>query len=593
MGRPVDPNAQFRVKPHVINGYTYASTQPHFVDPNTGKKRYRYVHWGTLDESMSFIPGLSYIIASPEERAKLIFPDNWDISATERIPDLGRIDKSAQTDECLNQLYGDVWLLEQVAKITGIRNDLELVFHGNKEIVDDILTLAIFPYLTKYSYSRVARWQRNVRTPSTRSLSPADITRLTQSITEQHRMDLLRLRAMRLKKDELCAADSTSRSAYGEGLADIRWGRNKEQIALAQTLEVVVYTLSGHMPVYYRTFPGNMPDSRSLETIMDDLDHAGFRDIVLITDRGYETLGNLEKLILRGQAMIMCSKVGRKDISEVIEEMGEFSDRPQNMTLDPDARIYYMQIDGLYTCDQDSDEHRASERLKLNIYFDSIRRSQELLDVDISTSYQSAVLAELLRSGDAVPDGIDIRKEYKYHRVTLKEDTRFIQSYELDEQKLTKVRKLSGFFAIVSHRLDFSAMEVFHTYRLRDEQEKYFQQMKDQLGADRQRNWSEEGKTGRLFILFVSMILSSYVRHIWKSTSLKSKFSSSLDMLDEMRSIRMIEYPDRSRKITPFVGAQLDICEAFGFDIPEGSAPANRPASESKRKRGRPRKVRS
>ena len=40
------------------------------------------------------------------------------------------------------------------------------------------------------------------------------------------------------------------------------------------------------------------------------------------------------------------------------------------------------------------------------------------------------------------------------------------------------------------------------------------QQMKSQIGFDRQRNWSEEGKTGRLLILFVGLILSSYVRHI-------------------------------------------------------------------------------
>lgn len=35
--------------------------------------------------------------------------------------------------------------------------------------------------------------------------------------------------------------------------------------------------------------------------------------------------------------------------------------------------------------------------------------------------------------------------------------------------------------------------------------------------------------------------ISSYVRHIWKSTGLKDRFGSTLDVLDEMRSIRCIE----------------------------------------------------
>jgi transposase len=68
-----------------------------------------------------------------------------------------------------------------------------------------------------------------------------------------------------------------------------RKAANKDRLPLEQTTEVVGYALSSHMPVYYRTFPGNMPDSRSLETILTDLDHAGFKDLVLVTDRGYDT----------------------------------------------------------------------------------------------------------------------------------------------------------------------------------------------------------------------------------------------------------------------------------------------------------------
>lgn len=37
------------------------------------------------------------------------------------------------------------------------------------------------------------------------------------------------------------------------------------------------------------------------------------------------------------------------------------------------------------------------------------------------------------------------------------------------------------------------------------------------MGSDRQRNWSESGKTGRLFILFVSQIIGCYLQYIRKS----------------------------------------------------------------------------
>ena len=121
-----------------------------------------------------------------------------------------------------------------------IRRDLEVVFDGNKEMVDAVMALALFPYLTKFSLNRVEHWQRNVKSPCDFPLSPKAITRLTQSITEKHRTELLSLRASRLGKDELCAVDSTSRSAYGDLLADIHWEKNKEHLPLAQVLSVVV-----------------------------------------------------------------------------------------------------------------------------------------------------------------------------------------------------------------------------------------------------------------------------------------------------------------------------------------------------------------
>ena len=74
--------------------------------------------------------------------------------------------RPAYQGDDVNRFYGDIWLLEQVALKTGIRQDLSTVFEGNAEMVNDILTLAFFPYLTGYTYNRLARWQRIAKAPS-------------------------------------------------------------------------------------------------------------------------------------------------------------------------------------------------------------------------------------------------------------------------------------------------------------------------------------------------------------------------------------------------------------------------------------------
>lgn len=88
----------------------------------------------------------------------------------------------------------------------------------------------------------------------------------------------------------------------------------------------------------------------------------------------------------------------------------------------------------------------------------------------------------------------------------------------------------------------------------------------------------------------MSVILGSVVRHTWRSTELHELFSSSLDVLDEMRSIRCIEHTGRAKFITPFVGRQLDICEAFGFDVPQGCSPDYVSRKKQPKRRVRPRK---
>ena len=590
MGRPVNPNSQYTVKPHKLGHCVYASTQPPHVDPETGKKVYRYIHWGRIIEN-KFIPGKEYFLADPAERSKLIFPADLDLSEIATLSGNRKPGNQPSSDEDNNRFYGDVWLLEQIARKVGIYDDLMKVFDKNKEVVNDILTLAIYPYLTGFSYNRVPNWQRIAKTPSSHPLTAAYITRLTQSITEKHRMALMRLRARRLKKDSLCAVDSTSRCTYGSSLADARWGKNKEGLPLRSTSEVVVYTVSEHMPVYYRTFPGNMPDVRSLETILTDLDHAAFKNIVLVTDRGYESIRNLEKYILKGQPMIMCAKTSQNMVMEKIQGFGSYDGSPAEMQIDPATKLYYQQYDIKYTVVGTCYTRHFGKKLKLNLYLDSVQRSAGLREIDAEIAEQEQLLKELLLEHAVMEDDKTLRRRYRYFTISYDCKSRVILSYERNQKKIDKARLLVGYFANITQGIDSSAMETYRLYHLRDEQEKYFEQMKGQLHANRQDTWSEEGATGRRFILFVSMILSSYVRHIWKSTCLRDKFVSSLEILDEMRPIRSIQHTGRKEHITPFVAKQRLICEAFDVEPPKGCDGTCTSKKVLPGKRGRPRKA--
>ena len=284
----------------------------------------------------------------------------------------------------------------------------------------------------------------------------------------------------------------------------------------------------------------------------------------------------------------MWVKVRQKMVLDRIRAFGSFVHCPEGMEVDEDSRMYYRQYDIDYRVEVRAGAEKDADRLRLNLYFDPVRRSEELTSLDVAVKRQRAALEEIKTSGLPMDDDENIRKNYPYFTVKLKEDDRTLISYELNTKKVEEARLSSGFYANVTHRLDLTPMQALDAYSLRDEQEKYFEQQKGPLGCDRQRSWSEDGKNGRLFVMFIALIMSSYLKYIWKSTALKKSFSSSLEILDEMRSIRIVEH---SGKATPFIGKQLEICEAFGFQIPDNCAPKYKSKKVKAKGPGRPPKA--
>ena len=607
MARPRDPESPFKVGEHKSNGHIYATTQPYVYDKN-GKLVRRHFSWGTLINS-KFIPNANYLYASKEDRDKLIFPSDWDLSA------IIQEDKSYSTstfdlsniNNYQDRFFGTTWLLGKIVDKLHVKEDLLTTFQGDEDIVNDILTIAMFPYLTGFNLNRLEKWQELEKYPSRRTLSPQYITLLTQAITEQHRLQFLQARAARLGEDELLAVDSTTRTGWEDTLINVRWGKNKEGLSLEVTVEAVVYTLSSHQPVYYRIFPGNMHDSQTIRIILADLKEAGFKNVTLITDRGYDSLSNLEEYILSDQKMIMCIKAGSGYALDFIKSLTPYSFVPDGFDYCAETDLYYRQVPLSHTVYREDGTQKESDRLRLNIYYDPVRRSMELKKIDAAQRGAHQELDQMILDKSAIADPESLQKKHPYlHLVfeTVPERNwvephgeiipipahTILKSYKCDDEAISKGKRTAGFFALLTLGKNLTAIEVLEQYKLRDEQEKYFSQMKTQMLCDRQRNSSEDGKAGRAFIQFIGLILSSYLRHVWKSTPLHDILPTSLAILDEMRSIRCIEYPEQGEaKITSFTGKQLDICQHFGFELPKESAPAVQATPTQRKRGGRPR----
>ena len=110
--------------------------------------------------------------------------------------------------------------------------------------------------------------------------------------------------------------DSTSISSYSKFLSDVHWGKNKEYDKLKQLNLMVMYDMESELPVHYRNLPGNIPDSRTLRLLIEELQAEDFSNFGLILDRAYLTKENMTLFVGNGYKGIFMAKTSDSNIKK-------------------------------------------------------------------------------------------------------------------------------------------------------------------------------------------------------------------------------------------------------------------------------------
>ncbi len=583
-GRLRDPLSSYRLYLHKNGKYRNAATMNYVTDADGIEKRRIFI-WGEVTDDNVFVPNIRFTTMPVSERLKYIFPKDWNVTKIRALNDSALSGTPAPTETSnifSTLLYGSGWLLNGIATNMHIIEDLMDVFENNTALVNEILSLAMFPILTKRNYDRLKSWQNSIGwLPSSHPMSASYITRLTQQIRDDHRMKFIYLRLKRQKSGNLLACDSTTRSAWGRCLADIRWGHNKDNPTLKNTLELVIYSLETHEPVYYRTFAGNESDLRTIRIVLKDLSELCNKCLHVIFDRGYESDDNINDMIINNIPFLMCGKTCNEPVLEMLYKIN-WDERglPVNMEYDSESKIYYAQFEKEYTAKTQGNEP-VCVTLKINLYLDMPRRSSILADIYDEIKKEKERIEEFLLQNPAPSrDAIkQFNKKQTYQKIEIRgSKITLIQN----DAAITKACAMAGFFSSIAFGMEGNALEHFNAYKIRDEQEKYFESMKDQMGFKIQRNSSEDGKTGRLFILFIGLMLHCKLRAIWRD-KLKEKFETALTVLDIMEPIRLSHYADGTDYTTAFTDDQVEIARAFELTPPKESL-STRQELEIKRK---------
>jgi transposase len=67
----------------------------------------------------------------------------------------------------------------------------------------------------------------------------------------------------------------------------VRYGNNKDYDPLAQINLALLFGEQSHLPFYYRKLSGNIPDVKTIQELIKELNILGYSKIKLVMDRGF------------------------------------------------------------------------------------------------------------------------------------------------------------------------------------------------------------------------------------------------------------------------------------------------------------------
>ena len=506
-----------------------------------------------------------------QSRSKRICVGKIDPETGDIVPTRGRAKKGSKSAdgkpaktgpkpfvETRHLYYGATYLLNEFANELGLAADLRQCF---PETYKQLLSVAFYLILEDNNpLYRFEKWHLTHKHPYGESITSPRSSELFASITDDQVNKFFRLQGRRRVEDEYWAYDSTSISSYSETLAQIQYGKNKEDDQLPQLNLLLVFGEESGLPFYYRKLAGNIPDSKTVKHLLEDLDILGFGKTKFVMDRGFYSEDNINGLYRDHIKFLVGAKLSLKFIRKHLDEV--YEDIRMFVNFDESINTYGYTVSAQWEYTQErpykGDVIKDKRRMYIHYYY-SIENGA---DDEQAFDKRIASLCKELSEGKNVESHKKAYDQFFEVKTTPK---RGHQVY-YKEDAIKEARRYFGYFALITNE-KMDAFTALHLYRMKDVVEKAFGNLKERLNMRRLLVSSEKGLDGKIFTEFVALILISHLDHKMKKSDLYKKYTLH-QLLDELDVIECFEDANHSLRIGELLNKQAKIYEDLGVKVP-------------------------
>jgi transposase len=351
--------------------------------------------------------------------------------------------------------------------------------------------------------------------------------------------------------------DITSLSSYSVLLPDIEWGHNRDEEKLPQLNVGVLYAEQANLPLYYRVYPGSIPDVSTLKNLVLYLNLFHLQEILFVMDRGFYSATNLAHMKEAQLRFLIPLPRSVKLFSSLRAKHARQLSNPANSLLFKDEVLYHLQ-DSIAI---------NNVNLQAHMYFDPQQRSEQ------TARFLKNILAlERMATQQTFQTQQEARrylsKQMKgaahFFRVTGKTG-----QIDITRKPRTLSRRMAnmGTTIMLTNDSHLPPDKMLDLYRHKDYLEKIFDTLKNECDGKRLRGSTKDTVEGRLFLKFLGLILYSALANTMREQALFKQYSIR-GLIYELKKLRCVDMTDGTSFLTEVSKRQREIFKKFGISIP-------------------------
>ncbi len=454
--------------------------------------------------------------------------------------------------------FGHVYLLKHIAKETGLKEALQEVFGAE---ADDILNLAYYCVSEGRPLYLYRQWaEMTALEGGARVLSSQQISRLLKDLGRQEalRESFFGDWIYRQKDIKAIVFDITSVSSYSKWLELLEWGYNRDGEHLRQINFGVVIGRPSGLPIGYRVYPGSITDVVTLKNLMEYLRAKGLRQYCFVLDRGFYSERNLNMMADEGIEFIIpvpfSTALAKAVLSRHLREL----DSTVNAFVYEGQAYFYAQ----------GTVEVGSREVVYHIYSNDKARAEAVEGLlRRLTAIEDAVKARELKSVQEVEAFIEEQMKGGSRFYSITETSEGIVLQRKQKALARRINRMGKMILLCSDGTK-DRVDVLSTYRKKDFLEKVFEVMKNEIDGGRLRVRDKDSLEGRLFVMFIALIVYMALSNKMREKELYKKYTLS-EVLFELKKLRQVEMMNGQRYLTEMTKRQRSLYEALEVPLPD------------------------